>query len=86
MGDEEGLEAVLSCSSHCNLRGVGWCSILQEQNTSSQLSSSFLHTSPDAAALVLLYNMHVFNVTFPKIIHHDNALAIPKDRGHHRPG
>ena len=26
-----------------NLRGVGWYIILQEQNTSSQLSSSFLH-------------------------------------------
>ena len=42
-GNEEGPRSCISPSSANNLRGVGWCIILQEQNTSSQLSSTFLH-------------------------------------------
>ena len=61
--------------------GVNWC-ILQEQNTSSKFSSSFF-ISPDAAILVLLHDMHQLLCDLLKIIHHDNALAIPNNRGHH---
>ena len=71
-----------SVAAAIETRRVGWCIILQEQNTSSKFSSSFF-ISPDAAILVLLHDIHHLLCDLLKIIHHDNALAIPRNRGHH---
>ena len=42
-GKRKDLKAAFSRNSHSNFRDAGWCIILQAKNTSSQLSSSFLH-------------------------------------------
>ena len=67
------LEAAFSRSSHSNLRGVGWCIILQVNFPLLFFTISW--------PLVLLHNMHHLSCYLPQ----DNPLTTPKDRDHHLP-
>ena len=59
------LEAAFSHSSDSNLRGMGWCIVLQEQNSESTFLF-FSSQSSGAAALVLLHNMHHLSCDLPQ--------------------
>ena len=79
-GMRNDLKAAFSLSSHSNER----CGLVHYLARAEHLKMTFLFfpsQSPDAVTLGL-HNMHHLLCGI-KIIHHDNILTIPKDKGHH---
>ena len=68
-------ESAFSRSSHCNLRRVSSCIVLQEQNTSSQFSSplscNFLAQAPQFCCIICT----IYSATLLKLINHDYSLT-----------